>query len=779
MFEATFVSAKKYADPFNDVDVDVIFSDGSRDWRVPAFWEGDQRWSVRFAPPSPGEYTYRLESTDPANRDLNGYEDRVVIAPYSGSNQLLARGALRVSDNCRYFQHADGTPFYWFADTWYSGLSDRVPWSGFCMMTSDRRAKGYTVVLMAVMTVSNEEDAPFDPGYFNEGGCVWEGEFERLNPRYFDFADRRVRHLIDAGIVPALVGAWRQELKKMGVEKMKKLWRYIIARYGAYPVFWIGGGEVYDPPADCKVPLYILHNMPYDVRVPGWTDVVRHIRAIDPYGHPVTVHECPPPYDMPLQDEALTDFDLFQPSHFGAASIAGQVAQLNMHYARTTVRKPLIVGEICWETLAGQHMADSQRAAFWLAMVNGAAGFSYGNIVNALAYSLDKPFHRARYSLLNWQEGMNLPGASQVALGANLLRQYDWHRCEPHPEWITPRGTTILEPRTEIDDLDIDFFTPLFTDPWLPETALPSGEWQNRMGTFRLPYAMGIPRELRIIYIPLLGFSGALKTVPPTVLELEADVRYRAYYWEPSLGVKFDLGIVQRPDEVGDRLLLDEGGRGSLKWILDDGKSMVLDNTLELTGTALATVHDFTHEDAVVSVDVRPDSDAAVVLRHRDASNYVAARYSPAEKAIYFLDRRESRDGQPLGRTAIPAMTTSVRLTVEARGGTAIMSVTDGGSTITSPIVDIHNLASGALGLQHRDAATSQHFRNFEVRESVAFAPQEHLERTLHDAYGNYRGELAGRHWQTYGMKRHVLLNAYRPERMPFPHDWVLVLEAQ
>lgn len=129
-FEATFVSKKVYADPFNDVDVDVIFTRDNQSWRVPTFWEGDHRWSVRFAPPSPGEYTYRLESTDLANRDLNGHDDRVVITPYCGSNHLLARGALRVSGNRRYFEHADGTPFYWLADTWYTGLSDRLPLVG-------------------------------------------------------------------------------------------------------------------------------------------------------------------------------------------------------------------------------------------------------------------------------------------------------------------------------------------------------------------------------------------------------------------------------------------------------------------------------------------------------------------------------------------------------------------------------------------------------------------------------------------------------------------------
>ena len=34
----------------------------------------------------------------------------------------------------------------------------------------------------------------------------------------------------------------------------------------------------------------------------------------------------------------------------------------------------------------------------------------------------------------------------------------------------------------------------------------------------------------------------------PLVLGLEVGVRYRVYYWEPTLGIKYDLGVVGRSD---------------------------------------------------------------------------------------------------------------------------------------------------------------------------------------------------------------------------------------
>ncbi len=125
---------------------------------------GGSEWTVRFAPPSPGEYIYRLESTDPDNPDLNGREGRVRITAYHGANELLRHGSLRISSNKRYFEHADGTPFYWLGDTWWTGTSDRLSWEGFQKLTADRKAKGFTLVQIVVGLVPFEELAPSDPG---------------------------------------------------------------------------------------------------------------------------------------------------------------------------------------------------------------------------------------------------------------------------------------------------------------------------------------------------------------------------------------------------------------------------------------------------------------------------------------------------------------------------------------------------------------------------------------------------------------------------------------
>jgi len=795
MAELTFESKKVYVDPFNDVDIDVVFTRNSDSWRVPAFWRGGQQWTVRFAPPVPGKYAYRVESTDKGNSDLNGRSGTIKISPYTGSNKLLSHGMLRVSDDKRHFEHADGTPFYWLGDTWYTGLSDRLPWAGFRKLVADRKDKGFTVVLVCAGLVPDEEVAPVDPGYSNEGGPVWDAKFGSINPQYFDYADRRIQLLTDMGIVPAIVGGWNSVLVKMGVAKMKKHWRYIIARYGAYPVFWIGGGEVYDPPDVDSKTQNPKQSLLSAWRAPGWTDIVRYIRATDPYRHPLTVHEVSGE-DVSLQDPSLTDFDLSQPSHFGWSSIAIEVAQLNMRYARTAIVKPFVVGEVGYEMIGNTNLEDFQRVAFWLSMLNGAAGHTYGSIPIVASNNPDKPLHRlGQYTFLSWEEGMNLRGAYQIGLGAKLLQKYPWWDFKPHPEWITPRGTTVLERRPGIVGFDIGDSSTAFhldmspTDEFMtrPEAVYPAGEWKSHGGNFHQPYAAGVPKRVRIIYIPSLGL---LIPPPPTVLGLEKGVNYRAFYWEPTLGIKFDLGTVCAP-AAGAQVLLDrfdgskaeawvERGTGRMRHekgeLVSNGDTQTLNNIVSL-------------EDAVVSTQGRSDASAGLLMRYENPDNFVVAMYSPKERLLYIYRRANGTDGSRLGAVPITSLGAQLRLTAEIRRNMAAASISDGKNTFQTPIVDVLEnspwidasnirINAGAFGIMHTDDGTDQHFESFELRQSPILPTDEHLSRQLFDAQGNYRGELDGPRWREFGMNKAILLDSYRPDAFPSLQDWILVLDA-
>ena len=52
----------------------------------------------------------------------------VNAVPYRGGNGLYQHGPLRIASNHRHFEHVDGTPFFWLADTWWMGLVKRLRW---------------------------------------------------------------------------------------------------------------------------------------------------------------------------------------------------------------------------------------------------------------------------------------------------------------------------------------------------------------------------------------------------------------------------------------------------------------------------------------------------------------------------------------------------------------------------------------------------------------------------------------------------------------------------
>ena len=95
---------------------------------------------------------------------------------------------------------------------------------------------------------------------------------------------------------------------------------------------------------------------------------------------------------------------------------------------------------------------------------------------------------------------MNYPGSTQLGLGKKLLEEYPWSRFETHPEWA-----------------EKDCF------------------------------AAGVPGKVRFIYQPRRGIYNWKGTI---VKNLEPDVRYSVFYFDPASGRRFDQGAVVTPSGV-------------------------------------------------------------------------------------------------------------------------------------------------------------------------------------------------------------------------------------
>ena len=286
--EIKFDSDIAHEDPFNDLDVDVIVAEpGGEMHRIPSFWAGGNHWKARFAPRVPGEHIFRVEVTKGTDKLLGHCSGIIVakeIAAYDGDNILLRRGAIRLSENRHHFQYADGTPFLWLADTWWHGLSSRLVWpEEFRWLAADRKAKGFSVIQL-VAGLAPDVGA-FDPRDTNEAGFSWVQRYDRINPAYYDLVDLRIQELVRIGLVSNIVGFWGYHANWLGLEKTKKHWRNLIARFAAYPVVWTLCGEA-------GMPWYLADDKERYAQeeIEILNDTAHYVKEIDPFHRPLAVH---------------------------------------------------------------------------------------------------------------------------------------------------------------------------------------------------------------------------------------------------------------------------------------------------------------------------------------------------------------------------------------------------------------------------------------------------------------------------------------------------------
>ncbi len=436
--EVTFTSRADRDDPFNQVELDLVFTgpDGSNQ-RVPAFWAGGRAWRVRFASPEPGTFRYRSVCSDPSDAGLHGVSGTIEVRPYRGENPLYRHGPLRVAADHRHLEHHDGTPFFWLGDTWWMGLCDRLAWpDDFHALTADRKEKGFNVIQIVAGLYP---DMPaFDDRGRNEAGFPWENDYARIRPEYFDRADERLSYLADQGIVPCIVGAWGYHLPWLGLDRMKKHWRYLAARYGAMPVVWCAAGEV-------NLPYYLNKGFPYggEKQTADWEIVIRYLRSVNAFNRLVTVHPTGlPPLSGRLlyKDQTLLDFDMLQTGHGESEVLAPTIRALHASY-QAQPPMPVLNGEVCYEALLGKIPAEIPRLMFWTNILSGASGHTYGANGIWQLNRKDRPYgkspHGGNYGTIPWETAMKLPGSRQLGLGKALLMEYPWHQLEPHSEWAT------------------------------------------------------------------------------------------------------------------------------------------------------------------------------------------------------------------------------------------------------------------------------------------------------------------------------------------------------
>ena len=442
MVEFAFIAKGKYTDPFNQVNLDVLFTDPKgHTLRVPGFWDGNNKWKVRYTSPVVGTHTFRSVCSIPSDKGLNGIVGKLEMQPYDGENLLLKHGALRISDDKRHFAYADGTPFFCLGDTWWMGLTKRLAWpEDFKALAEDRRKKGFNVIQIVAGLYP---DMPaFDKRGENEMGFPWERDYSRIRPEYFDSADRRIMFLAEQGFVPCIVGAWGYHLGWLGEDKIKQHWRYIIARWGALPVVWVAAGET-------TMPFYLSATKEADAerQKKEWTEIIHYMRVTDPFHRLITTHPSRTARAS-VTDPTVLDFDMHQSGH---GSPPPDQAALALEGWRDQPIMPVISGESRYEALAipDPLPASAARQAFWAHTINsGFAGHTYGANGIWQVNGREHPYGNSpggnNWGTMPWDKAMLLPGSMQLGAAKRLIESLpQWNKLEPRPEWVTSDSNSV------------------------------------------------------------------------------------------------------------------------------------------------------------------------------------------------------------------------------------------------------------------------------------------------------------------------------------------------
>jgi len=429
IFETTFTSSKSYENPVQEVKVRVKFISPQKNERtLLAFWNGANAWRVRFSPDEIGEWTYETACSDPSNQGLHQQTGRFQCVEYQGENLLYQNGELRLSENRRYFQHANGKPFFFLSGTVWCGpaLADFNDWQVFLQ---DRVEKKFTAIQFVVAQWRMfEKDA--------EGNVTFTGKEKiRINPPYFQRLDRYVDAINEAGLVAVPVVLWALPHGNdnpghvLPEDQKIVLAEYIVARYGAHQLMWfLGGDGNYE-----------------NEQAETWKNVGRAVFNADQH-RLVSMHPWGKSWvGDEFRQEPWFDFISYQSGHgddektFRWLTEGPPATQWN-----ETPVLPVINVEPNYEAHNGYsqrkvHTDHSvRRAAYWSLLVSPTAGVSYGGQgIWGWHTKVQAPADHVKTGLGSpWQRAKDLPGAFSMQELHEFFQSIEWWRLMPAPELI-------------------------------------------------------------------------------------------------------------------------------------------------------------------------------------------------------------------------------------------------------------------------------------------------------------------------------------------------------
>ncbi len=338
-FEIT-LTGPQTGNPFKDVEVGAVFSNGQKTLFVAGFYDGKGIYKIRFMPCKEGTWQYKTRSNKNA---LNGREGEFVCIRPGYDNH----GPVRVR-NTFHLGYADGTPYWQVGTTCYAWVHQTEALQLQTLETLKNAP--FNKLRMCVFPkdyVYNENEPPYYPFPRNEAG---ENDYTRFNPEFFRHFESRLQDLLNLGIEADII--LFHPYDRWGYQSMHRevdvfYLKYVLARFASYRHVWWSLANEFD---------FMEHKTPHD-----WDHIYQVIKENDPYDHLAGIHN----------GYVLYDHTRPWVSH---ASIQSSDLDRGATW-RDAYQKPVIYDECRYEGNIkegwGNQSAEEMVHKFWLGTIRG------------------------------------------------------------------------------------------------------------------------------------------------------------------------------------------------------------------------------------------------------------------------------------------------------------------------------------------------------------------------------------------------------------------------
>jgi len=345
---------------------------------------------------------------------------------------------LIISQDGHRILQADGTPFFYLADT---------AWELFHRLTREetydylklRAQTGFTAIQAVALAEFNGIASPNAYGrlpLLRNAINEWDIDLPDTGDGYgyWDHVDYIVQTAAELGLYIAFLPAWGDKFNRAwgkGPELLNagnayRYGKWLGSRYDGQPnIIWILGG---DRSLDNRRHFDVICRMAAGIREAD----DQHLISFHPTGGRHS-SEC-------LHEEPWLDFNMIQSGHtrsrFNYEMIAADYA--------LTPAKPVLDGEPGYEDHPenfdpknGYLDAADTRQFAYMAVLSGACGHTYGNhSVWGMIKSLPVEGFQPAHFCLTWNKALYSPGAVQMRYVKDLMLSRDFISGKPNPELV-------------------------------------------------------------------------------------------------------------------------------------------------------------------------------------------------------------------------------------------------------------------------------------------------------------------------------------------------------